>query len=36
MTDLLDDINAHEGAFIGVAVMEIATLRAELGGPLLG
>jgi hypothetical protein len=36
MTDLLDDITAHESAFICVAVTEIATLRAELGGPLLG
>ena len=36
MTDLLDDITAHESAFTGVAVTEIATLRAELSGPLLG
>jgi hypothetical protein len=36
MTDLLDDISAHESAFAGVVVTEIATLRAELGGPLLG
>ena len=36
MTDLLDDITAHESAFIGAAVTEIATLRAELGGPLRG
>ncbi|MEA2180387.1 MAG: hypothetical protein QOG77_3684 [Solirubrobacteraceae bacterium] len=36
MTDLLDDISAHESAFTGVVVTEIATLRAELGGPLLG
>lgn len=36
MTDLLDDINAHESAFVGVAVTEIATLRAELGGRLRG
>jgi hypothetical protein len=36
MTDLLDDIAAHESAFAGVVVTEIATLRAELGGPLLG
>jgi hypothetical protein len=36
MTDLLDDISANESAFTGVVVTEIATLRAELGGPLLG
>ena len=36
MTDLLDDIRAHESAFVGVAVTEIATLRAELGGRLRG
>jgi hypothetical protein len=36
MTDLLEDISAHESAFTGVVVTEIATLRAELGGPLLG
>jgi hypothetical protein len=36
MTDLLDDISAHESAFVGVAVTEIATLHAELGGRLHG
>ena len=36
MTDLLDDITAHESAFVGVAVTEIATLRGELGGLLRG
>jgi len=36
MTDLLEDITAHESAFVGVAVTEIATLRAELGGRLRG
>ena len=36
MTNLLDDIAMHESAFIGAAVTEISTLRAELGGPLLG
>jgi len=36
MTNLLDDIAVHESAFIGAAVTEISTLRAELGGPLLG
>jgi hypothetical protein len=32
MDDLLDDISAHESAFAGVVVTEIATLRGELGG----
>jgi hypothetical protein len=32
MDDLTDDISAHESAFTGVVVTEIATLRAELGG----
>jgi len=36
MADLLDDISAHESALAGVVVTEIATLRAELSGPLLG
>ena len=36
MTNLLDDIAVHESAFVGAAVTEISTLRAELGGPLLG
>jgi hypothetical protein len=36
MDDLLEDISAHENAFTGVVVTEIATLRAELGGPLWG
>jgi hypothetical protein len=36
MEDLHDDIAAHESAFAGVVVTEIATLRAELGGPLHG
>jgi hypothetical protein len=36
MTDLLDDISSHESAFVGVAVTEIATLRAELDGRLRG
>ena len=36
MDDLLDDISAHESALMGVVVTEIATLRAELGGPLVG
>ena len=36
MADLLDDITAYENAFTGVALTEIATLRAELGGVLQG
>jgi|KBSSwiStaDraftv2_1062776.scaffolds.fasta_scaffold2317819_2 hypothetical protein len=36
MTDLLDDISAVESAYAGVVVTEIATLRAELDGPLVG
>ncbi len=36
MADLLDDITAFESAFTGVAITEIATLRAELGGVLQG
>jgi hypothetical protein len=36
MADLLDDITAYEEAFTGVAITEIATLRAKLGGVLQG
>ncbi len=36
MADLLDEIASHEGAFVGAAVTEIATLRAELGERLRG
>jgi hypothetical protein len=36
MADLLEDISAHECAYTGAAVIEIATLRAELSGPQLG
>ena len=36
MADLLDDITAAECAYAGVVVTEIATLRAELGAPLVG
>jgi hypothetical protein len=36
MAELDEDLaEAHE-AFVGTAVTEIATLRAELSGPLLG
>jgi hypothetical protein len=36
MADLLDDIQAHRSAFVGAAVTEIASLRAELDTPLRG
>lgn len=36
MDDLLDDIHEHQSAFVGTVVTEIATLRAELSGPLRG
>ncbi|HEX2085357.1 MAG TPA: hypothetical protein VHF89_06720 [Solirubrobacteraceae bacterium] len=36
LADLEDDIAASTHAYVGLAVTEIATLRAELGGPLLG
>jgi hypothetical protein len=36
MADLETEIAATHGAFVGVAVAEIACLRARLNGPLLG
>lgn len=36
MEDLLDEIRGHQSALVGAAVTEIATLRAELGAPVLG
>jgi len=36
MTDLRDDIEVTRQAYVGAAVTEIATLRAELSGPLYG
>jgi hypothetical protein len=36
MTDLADELGATRHAYIGAAVTEIATLRAELSGPQLG
>lgn len=36
MLELEDDLTAAREAFTGLAVTEIATLRAELSGPLLG
>ena len=34
--DVDDEIAACRQAYVGMAVTEIATLRAELSGPLLG
>jgi hypothetical protein len=36
MTDLQNDIAASRVAYISLAVTEIATLRAQLGGPQFG
>ena len=36
MTDLEDDIVAERYAYVGMAVTEIASLRAALSGPLQG
>jgi len=36
MADLLDEIDATRTAYIGAAVTEIASLRAEFDGPLFG
>jgi hypothetical protein len=36
MTDLEGEIDDSRAAFIGLAVTEIATLRAQLGGPQVG
>ncbi len=36
VADLNDDIEASTAAYVGLAVTEIATLRAELGGKLQG
>lgn len=36
MDDLLDDIDSLKEAYLGAVVTEIATLRAELDGPLQG
>jgi hypothetical protein len=36
LTDLTDEIGATRHAYVGAAVTEIATLRAELSGPQLG
>ena len=36
MADLLDEIETTRAAYVGAAVTEIASLRAELDGPLFG
>ena len=36
MTDLENDIEASRATYVGLAVTEIATLRAQLGGPQVG
>jgi hypothetical protein len=36
MADLEDEIAAARSAYVGAAVTEIASLRAELSGPQLG
>jgi hypothetical protein len=36
MNDLENDIEASRAAYVGLAVTEIATLRAQLGGPQVG
>ena len=36
MNDLDHDIEASRAVYIGLAVTEIATLRAQLGGPQVG
>jgi hypothetical protein len=36
MTDLRNEIDVTRDAYVGAAVTEIASLRAELSGPLYG
>ena len=36
MTDLENDIEASRALYVGLAVTEIAQLRAQLGGPQVG
>jgi hypothetical protein len=36
MTDLTDEIGMTRHAYVGAAVTEIASLRAQLSGPQLG
>lgn len=36
LQDITEDLAASEEVYVGLAVTEIASLRAELDGPLLG
>jgi hypothetical protein len=36
MDDLESELGNHRNAYVGMAVTEIATLRAQLDGPLVG
>ena len=36
MADLENDIEANRAIYVGLAVTEIATLRAQLGAPQVG
>jgi hypothetical protein len=36
MADLSEELEAARAAYVGAAVTEIASLRAQLDGPLLG
>jgi hypothetical protein len=36
MRELEQDLNAARGAYVGLAVTEIATLRGQLSGPQVG
>ena len=36
LQDIREDISASEQLYVGLAVTEIASLRAELGGALVG
>lgn len=36
MADLQDEIANSRAAYVGLAITEIATLRAQLGGPQVG
>jgi hypothetical protein len=36
MAELQDDVASSRAAYVGLAITEIATLRAQLGGPQVG
>jgi hypothetical protein len=36
MADLENELGSNRNAYVGMAVTEIATLRAQLDGPLVG